>query len=207
MPRQDAPARPALLLMAGWSLLSFRLRGHARRHCSVARRAPGQPRSARDAAGAVRVTPQQKEEQARRRWRWPAVLVSTTEVTSTGDRRPVADVRSRFAGETMCATDAKKMYTLRDSDLAGLECELQENPHGAHYAPMRLFLRTHLQAACLARHGSKEGLALKKQSIGEAAAKRKATMAANKQRVAAAPAAAAAASESVPADATPTSSD
>jgi hypothetical protein len=85
-------------------------------------------------------------------------------LATPAELRAVTHPPRRFEGEAMCATDAKKMYVLTDGDLAALDCEVQGNPHGGMFAPMRLFLRTHLQAACLAKHGSKEGLALRRRA-------------------------------------------
>jgi hypothetical protein len=79
----------------------------------------------------------------------------------------------------MCATEAKALYALSETDLLDLSCEYQDNPKGSWLAPMRLYLRANLQALCRNKYGSEEGLAQKKRQNAARAAKAKATRAAN----------------------------
>ena len=41
--------------------------------------------------------------------------------------------------DLVCLTVAKERYRLNDKDLQGLKVSLRENPHGVHFAPMKLY--------------------------------------------------------------------
>jgi len=83
------------------------------------------------------------------------------------------------------ATEAKKLYCLTETDLLELPCHVDDNPHNS-LSLMRLFRRGDLKQAALAKYGSEEGLAEKKRRNAEIAAKRRATLEANKVKKAAA---------------------
>lgn len=78
----------------------------------------------------------------------------------------------------MSKSRAKGEYALSDKDLATLTYDLGENPHYASAAPMILYNVAQLQDLCLDKYGDVEGLALKLQKNANAAAKRRATIAA-----------------------------
>lgn len=80
-------------------------------------------------------------------------------------------------------TEAKKLYCLTEADLNDLPYDERDNPHGS--SVMRLYNHGHLKRAALAKYGSAEGLAAKKQRNEEIAAKARATRAANKKAAAA----------------------
>ena len=66
---------------------------------------------------------------------------------------PVSEWKRMTQGKSM------DMYMLYKGDLDTLTVELTTNPHGASFAPLRLYLISDLQELCLEQHGDAAGLA------------------------------------------------
>lgn len=69
----------------------------------------------------------------------------------------------------MCKKDALKEYRLREKDLESIPYTSLPNPVNPFFQPMKFYPRWRLMEACLARHGSLQGLERYRIKCGEIA--------------------------------------